>query len=171
MISTFKTLGEALLLAVLLVYMVMAAQFESLLHPFVIMFTVPLAFIGVVLAFLVTGQNISLPTFMGFIMLTGIVVNNGIVLIDYVNQLRRQGRDSWQAVIDGSATRLRPVLITALTTIFGMLPMALSHSEGSEMRIPMAITVIGGLAFATLLTLYIVPLIYSLMERIKPAQG
>ncbi len=170
MISTFKTLGEALLLAVLLVYMVMAAQFESLLHPFIIMFTVPLAFIGVVLAFLITGQNISLPTFMGFIMLTGIVVNNGIVLIDYVNQLRQQGKAAWKAVIEGSATRLRPVLITALTTIFGMLPMALSHSEGAEMRIPMAITVIGGLLIATLLTLYIVPLVYSLMERIKPQQ-
>jgi len=167
MIETFITLGQALALAILLVYMVMASQFESFVHPFVIMFTIPLALIGVILAFLITGQTISLPTFIGFILLTGIVVNNGIVMVDYMNQLRRRGIDAKEAIVQAAATRLRPVLITALTTIFGMLPMALSRQEGAEMRTPMALTVIGGLMFATALTLFIVPSIYSLVSRVS----
>jgi len=167
MIETFITLGKALALAILLVYMVMASQFESFVHPFVIMFTIPLALIGIVLAFLITGQTISLPTFIGFILLTGIVVNNGIVMVDYMNQLRRRGLDVKEAIVQAAATRLRPVLITALTTIFGMLPMALSGQEGAEMRTPMALTVIGGLMFATALTLFIVPSIYSLVSRVS----
>lgn len=167
MIETFITLGQALALALLLVYMVMASQFESLVHPFIIMFTIPLALIGVVLAFLVTGQTISLPTFIGFILLTGIVVNNGIVMVDYMNQLRRRGVETKDAIIQAAATRLRPVLITALTTIFAMLPMAISGQEGSEMRVPMALTVIGGLVFSTALTLFVVPSIYSLVSRVS----
>jgi len=167
MIETFITLGQALALAILLVYMVMASQFESFVHPFVIMSTIPLALIGVILAFLITGQTISLPTFIGFILLTGIVVNNGIVMVDYMNQLRRRGIDAKEAIVQAAATRLRPVLITALTTIFGMLPMALSRQEGAEMRTPMALTVIGGLIFATALTLFIVPSIYSLVSRVS----
>ncbi|UCH10021.1 MAG: efflux RND transporter permease subunit [Fidelibacterota bacterium] len=167
MIETFKTLGQALALAVLLVYMVMASQFESLVHPFIIMFTIPLALIGVVLAFLVTGQTISLPTFIGFILLTGIVVNNGIVMVDYMNQLRRRGVEAREAIVQAAATRLRPVLITALTTIFGMLPMAISGQEGGEMRMPMALTVIGGLVFSTALTLFVVPSVYSLVSKVS----
>ncbi|UCD37229.1 MAG: efflux RND transporter permease subunit [Fidelibacterota bacterium] len=167
MIETFITLGQALALAILLVYMVMASQFESLVHPFIIMFTIPLALIGVVLAFLVTGQTISLPTFIGFILLTGIVVNNGIVMVDYMNQLRRRGVEAKEAIVQAAATRLRPVLITALTTIFGMLPMAISRQEGGEMRVPMALTVIGGLVFSTALTLFVVPSVYSLVSRVS----
>ncbi len=163
MIDTFITLGQALALAILLVFMVMASQFESLIHPFVIMTTIPLALIGVVFGFLVAGVTISLTSFIGFIMLTGIVVNNGIVLVDYINQLRRRGVEATAAIIEAGSTRLRPVLITALTTIFGMLPMVLDQKEGAEMRAPMAITVIGGLAAATLLTLFVVPSLYSLI--------
>ena len=163
MIDTFITLGQALALAILLVFMVMASQFESLIHPFVIMVTIPLALIGVVFGFLVTGVTISLTSFIGFIMLTGIVVNNGIVLVDYINQLRRKGTEATAAIIMAGSTRLRPVLITALTTIFGMLPMVLDQKEGAEMRAPMAITVIGGLAAATVLTLFVVPSLYSLV--------
>ena len=163
MIDTFITLGKALALAILLVFMVMASQFESLVHPFVIMVTIPLALIGVVFAFLISGVTISLTSFIGFILLSGIVVNNGIVLVDYINQLRRKGMDPTAAILEAGSTRLRPVLITALTTIFGMLPMALSTSEGAEMRAPMAITVIGGLTAATFLTLFVVPALYSLV--------
>jgi len=163
MIDTFITLGQALALAILLVFMVMASQFESLIHPFVIMVTIPLALIGVVFGFLVSGVTISLTSFIGFILLTGIVVNNGIVLVDYINQLRRRGIEATTAIIEAGSTRLRPVLITALTTIFGMLPMVLDRNEGAEMRAPMAITVIGGLTAATVLTLFVVPSLYSLM--------
>ena len=163
MIDTFITLGQALALAILLVFMVMASQFESLIHPLVIMVTIPLALIGVVIGFLISGITISLTSFIGFIMLTGIVVNNGIVLVDYINQLRRKGVEATAAIIEAGSTRLRPVLITALTTIFGMLPMVLDGSEGAEMRAPMAITVIGGLTAATFLTLFVVPSLYSLL--------
>jgi HAE1 family hydrophobic/amphiphilic exporter-1 len=163
MIDTFITLGQALALAILLVFMVMASQFESLIHPLVIMVTIPLALIGVVIGFLVSGVTISLTSFIGFILLTGIVVNNGIVLVDYINQLRRKGIEATTAIIEAGSTRLRPVLITALTTIFGMLPMVLDSSEGAEMRAPMAITVIGGLTAATFLTLFVVPSLYSLL--------
>jgi len=163
MIDTFITLGQALALAILLVFMVMASQFESLIHPLVIMVTIPLALIGVVIGFLISGVTISLTSFIGFIMLTGIVVNNGIVLVDYINQLRRKGVEATAAIIEAGSTRLRPVLITALTTIFGMLPMVLDRSEGAEMRAPMAITVIGGLTAATFLTLFVVPSLYSLL--------
>jgi len=163
MIDTFITLGQALALAILLVFMVMASQFESLIHPLVIMVTIPLALIGVVFGFLVSGVTISLTSFIGFILLTGIVVNNGIVLVDYINQLRRKGAEATAAIIEAGSTRLRPVLITALTTIFGMLPMVLDSKEGSEMRAPMAITVIGGLTAATFLTLFVVPSLYSLI--------
>ena len=163
MLDTFWTLGQALALAILLVFMVMASQFESLIHPIVIMVTIPLALVGVVFGFLIMDVTISLPSFIGFIMLTGIVVNNGIVLVDYINQLRRKGVEATAAIIEAGSTRLRPVLITALTTIFGMLPMVLDQKEGAEMRAPMAITVIGGLAAATVLTLFVVPSLYSLI--------
>ena len=163
--DTFGTLGWALALGILLVYMVMASQFESLIHPFIVMFEMPLAFIGVGLALFVTGQTLSLPSFMGVIMLAGIVVNNAIVLIDYVNQLRKKGMSEFDALVAGGTTRLRPILITSITTILGMLPMALARQEGSEMMRPMAIAVIGGLLVSTLLTLVVIPVIYSLVEK------
>jgi HAE1 family hydrophobic/amphiphilic exporter-1 len=163
--DTFDALGWALALGILLVYMVMASQFESLIHPFIVMFEIPLAFIGVGLALFITGQTLSLPSFMGVIMLAGIVVNNAIVLIDYINQLRKKGMTKFNALVEGGTTRLRPILITSITTILGMLPMALANQEGSEMMRPMAITVIGGLLVSTLLTLVVIPVIYSLVEK------
>jgi len=165
--ESFRTLSGALILAILLVYMIMASQFESLVYPFIVMFEVPLAFIGVGLALFITRQTLSLPSFMGIIMLAGIVVNNAIVLIDYVNQLRKKGVDRLNALIEGGTTRLRPILITSLTTIFGMLPMALTQQEGSEMTKPMAIAVIGGLLVSTILTLIVIPVIYNLVESIS----
>jgi len=164
--DSFKVLTGALILAILLVYMVMASQFESLVYPFIVMFEIPLAFIGVGLALFITGQTLSLSSFIGIIMLAGIVVNNAIVLIDYVNQLRKKGMDTLNALIEGGTTRLRPILITSLTTLFGMLPMALSQQEGSEMMRPMAITVIGGLLVSTILTLVIIPVTYNVVEDI-----
>jgi len=165
--DAFITLGQAFLLAILLVYMIMASQFESLSHPFTIMFTIPLAFIGVAFALLVTGNTINTAVIMGFIMLAGIAVNNGIVMVDYINQLRNKGVEIHEAIVQAAKTRLRPVLITALTTILGMIPMALSTSEGAEMRAPMAITVIGGLVTTTILTLVIIPTAYSIVDRIS----
>ena len=167
MMETFVELGAALALAVLLVYMVMAALFESFTHPLVIMFTMPLAWIGVPPILLIAGKTISLVSFMGVIILAGIVVNNGIVLIDYANQLRKRGVERHEALIQAGATRLRPILITSGTTILGMIPMALSTSEGAEMRSPMALTVIGGLITATVLTLVIIPVVYSIVDRIS----
>jgi HAE1 family hydrophobic/amphiphilic exporter-1 len=165
--DAFKTLAGAFALAALLIYMVMASQFESFLHPFIIMFTIPLGLIGVVLGLLIAGRPVNLPVLIGFILLAGIAVNNAIVMIDYINQLRKRGLDKVEAIIQGCVTRLRPVLLTALTTILGMLPMALSKSDGSEMRAPMAVTVLGGLTATTFLTLFIIPIIYSYFEKVK----
>jgi HAE1 family hydrophobic/amphiphilic exporter-1 len=167
MIESFKTMGLALLLAIVLVYAVMASQFENLKFPFIIMFTIPMAFIGVVALMALTGKHISLSAIMGFIMLGGIVVNNGIVMVDYINQLIARGMVKYDAVIKGAVIRMRPILITALSTICGMLPMALSSSEGAEMRSPMAIALIGGLFASTLLTLFIVPVLYTMFSKIK----
>jgi len=167
MTEAFRILALAFALASLLVYMVMASQFESFRHPFVIMFTIPLGVIGVILGLLVAGKAISLPALIGFILLAGIAVNNGIVMVDYINQLRRSGVETREAIVDGAVTRLRAVLLTALTTILGMLPMAISSSEGSEFRSPMAITVMGGLTATTFLTLFVIPIIYSLFEKVS----
>jgi len=150
----------------------MASQFESFLHPFVIMFTIPLGLIGVVFGLLIAGKTINLPVWIGFILLAGIAVNNGIVMIDYINQLWRRGvMEKKEAIIEGAVTRLRPVLLTALTTILGLLPMALSRTTGAEMRSPLAITVLSGLVATTFLTLFIVPSIYSLVERVSFKEG
>ena len=166
--DTIKTMIQVFLLAALLTYMIMAAEFENLSHPFVIMFTIPLALMGVFAGILIAGTPLSLPVMMGIVMLAGIAVNNGIVMVDYINQLIARGKAPFEAVVEGAVTRLRPVLITALTTIFGTLPMALSRSSGSEMRAPMGIAIVGGLTVATLLTLFIVPIVYTYMNRIKP---
>ncbi len=164
----YKWMVIAILVAFLLVYMVMASQFESFVHPFVIMFTEPLMIIGVIWALFITGTTLSLPSLMGIVILAGIVVNNGIVLVDFINQLRRnEGLEMEHAIIEAGKTRLRPVLITALTTIVGMLPMAVSTSQGSEMRAPMAIAVIGGLTVATFLTLFVIPVMYSVFEKVS----
>ena len=165
--EAIKIMLGAFALAILLVYMIMASQFESFKHPFIIMFTIPLGFIGVVLALLISGKPIGLPVMIGFVMLAGISVNNGIVMVDYINQLKRRGIEKKEAILRACSIRLRPVLITALTTIMGMLPMALSVSQGSEMRAPMAITVVGGLIATTFLTLFVIPIIYSYFDRVK----
>jgi HAE1 family hydrophobic/amphiphilic exporter-1 len=165
--DAFMIMAGAFLLAILLVYMIMASQFESFLHPFVIMFTVPLSLIGVILALLIAGKPVNLPVLIGFVMLAGIAVNNGIVMVDYINQLKRRGVEAREAILQGCAVRLRPVLITALTTILGMLPMAISTSEGASFRSPMAITVMGGLTATTFLTLFVIPAIYSLVTKVK----
>ncbi len=165
--SAFKAMAGAFLLATLLVYMVMASQFESFRHPLVIMFTIPLGITGVVMALLITGRPINLPVLIGIVLLGGIAVNNGIVMVDYINRLRRRGVDKREAILQGCTIRLRPVLITALTTVVGMLPMAISTSSGAEIRAPLAITVLGGLLATTFLTLFVIPIIYSLFEKVS----
>ena len=163
--ASFESMQFALLLAVFLVYLVMASQFESLIHPFVILFTIPLALVGAVLALFITGTTINIVALIGVIMLAGIVVNNAIVLVDLINQLRAQGIDRHDAIMQAGEARLRPILMTSLTTALGLLPMAMGFGEGSEVRTPMAITVIGGLVVSTLLTLVVIPVVYSLMDR------
>lgn len=161
---SYQSLMIALLLAVFLVYLVMASQFENLLQPLLILFTVPLAGAGAVLGLWLTGTRISVIVFIGLIMLAGIVVNNAIVLIDRINQLRAEGMALSDAVVESGGTRLRPVLMTTLTTVLGLLPM-LFGGDGTELRAPMAVTVIFGLSVSTLLTLFFIPVIYHLTAR------
>ena len=158
--TSFESLRFALALAVFLVYLVMAASFESLIHPLVVLFTIPLALVGVVVGIYVTGIEVSVIALIGVVMLVGIVVNNAIVLIDTVNQLRRSGMKKIDAVVRGGHLRLRPILMTTLTTVLGLLPMALSLGEGAELRAPLAITVSFGLALSTILTLVVIPAVY-----------
>jgi len=165
--DSFRSMQFALLLAVFLVYIVMASQFESLIHPLVILFTIPLALVGAVLALFVTGTTVNVVAFIGIIMLAGIVVNNAIVLVDLINQLQAQGLEKTSAIMEAGQARLRPILMTTLTTVLGLLPMAIGFGEGSELRTPMAITVIGGLLVSTLLTLVVIPVVYSLLDRKK----
>ncbi len=160
MSTSFNSLRFALLLAVFLVYLVMAATFESFVHPLIVLFTIPLAIVGVVLGLLVTGTDISVMVLIGVILLVGVVVNNAIVLIDCVNRLRRAGVDKLEAVVRAGHIRLRPILMSTLTTVLGLIPMAISWGEGSELRAPLAITVFWGLSVATLLTLVVIPAAY-----------
>ena len=163
--SSVKSLLFALGLAIFLVYLVMASQFESLLHPFVIMFSIPLAAVGAVLALKLSGSAISVVVFIGLIMLVGIVVKNAIVLIDRVNQLREAGVPKREALAQGAESRLRPIVMTTLCTLIGFMPLAIGVGEGAEVRAPMALTVIGGLAVSTLLTLVVIPIVYDLLDR------
>jgi len=165
MASSFSSLMMALSLAVFLVYLVMASQFESLLNPLIILFSVPLAVLGSVLGLYITGTNISVIVLIGVIMLTGIVVNNAIVLVDRINQLRYAGVEKMTAIMEASESRFRPIIMTTLTTILGLLPLALGGGEGSELRAPLAITVMSGLLLATILTLLLIPVLYSLFDR------
>ncbi|WP_368563904.1 efflux RND transporter permease subunit [Pseudoxanthomonas sp. UTMC 1351] len=163
--ESVKALLFAFGLAIFLVYLVMASQFESLLHPFVILFTIPLALVGAVLALLLTRSPVSVVVFIGLILLVGLVVKNAIILIDKVNQLREAGVAKREALIEGARSRLRPIIMTTLCTLFGFLPLALAFGEGAEVRSPMAITVIGGLLVSTLLTLVVIPVVYDLLDR------
>lgn len=162
---SFQSLKFALLLAVFLVYLVMASQFESFIHPFVILFSIPLALIGSIFGLWITGYPITVVVLIGLILLAGIVVNNAIVLIDFIKQLREQGMKKVDAILAAGRSRLRPILMTMLTTVLGLLPMSLGLGEGAEMQAPMAITVIGGLSISTLLTLIVIPVIYALVDR------
>ncbi|MEW6664032.1 MAG: efflux RND transporter permease subunit [Thermodesulfobacteriota bacterium] len=162
--ESFIALLGAFILAVVLVYMVLASQFKSLLDPFIIMFSVPLGLIGVIWALFLTNTNLSVTSFMGVIMMAGIVVSNGILLIDYTNRLRARGLGIEEAVVRGGRTRLRPILMTTLCTILGLIPMAIGLGEGSESNAPMAIAVIGGLSVSTILTLVFIPTLYTIFE-------
>jgi HAE1 family hydrophobic/amphiphilic exporter-1 len=170
--DSFRDLFLLMLLGISLVYMVMAGQFESLLDPFIIMFAIPFAFSGVFIGLLITNNSISLISIIGMIMLVGIVVNNAIVLIDYINILRARGYELFDAIATAGSSRLRPILITTTTTILGLLPLALSTGEGHEIWNPLAWTVISGLTVSTLITLIFVPVLYSIIDhRIKKGNG
>lgn len=161
-------LGEMLLLAVVCIYLIMVAQFQSLLHPFIIMFTIPLAFTGGFLALILTGAEVSVISMIGFIMLAGVIVNNGIVLVDFINQLRQRGLEKREAIVRAGRTRLRPVLMTTLTTIFAQLFMSMGTSMDAALLRPMATVTVGGLAYGTLMTLFFVPCVYDLLTRNRP---
>ncbi len=167
MTETFTTLGFALLIALVLVFAVMASLYENLSFPFINMFTIPLGFIGVVVLLGITHTTINMGAIMGFIILVGIAVNNGIVMVDYINQLIAGGMDKLHAVVEGAATRLRPVLITSITTIVGMIPMAMTTKQGGEMSAPMATALIGGMTATTFLTLFFIPVLYTYFAKIK----
>lgn len=162
--KAFKDLFFLLILGIVLVYMIMAAQFEKLLDPFIIMFSVPFAFTGVFISLLLTNTPLSIISFIGMIIIMGIVVNNAIVLLDYINILRTRGINLFEAVTKGSAKRLRPILMTSLTTIFGLFPLIVQTGEGSTIWRPLGITMLGGLLISNLVTLVLVPVIYSIKE-------
>jgi HAE1 family hydrophobic/amphiphilic exporter-1 len=166
--AILEAMGQVLLMVALgiaLVYFIMVAQFQSLKSPFIVMFTIPLAFTGGFLALLISGTEISVISLIGFVMLVGIIVNNGIVLVDYINQQRQAGMERRQAIIDAGVTRMRPILMTSLTTILGLIVMALARNVGTSLMQPVALVCIGGLLYATLMTLFVVPCMYDLLNR------
>jgi HAE1 family hydrophobic/amphiphilic exporter-1 len=166
----FGDLLVGLLIAVFLVYAVLVVQFESLMHPLVIMTAVPFGFVGVVLSLYVTGTTFNINSFLGSIVLVGIMVNNSIVLVDYVNLLRREHKmNLYEALVEGARRRLRPVLMTTTTTVLAMLPLAMGLGEGSELQAPLARVIVGGLITSTLITLVFVPSLYFLVERHRAA--
>lgn len=172
MVISFRSLLLAFLLAIVLIYMIMAAQFESLLHPFLIIFTIPMGLIGTAALLLLTGQSLNVISLIGVVVLVGIVVNNAIVEIDYINQLRREGHDLRRAVVEGTTTRLRPIMMSTLSTIAGLIPMALGLGRGAELLRPLAIAVIGGLTSSLFLTLILIPVLYEWVEnRLRPRTG
>lgn len=164
--ENFSKVTFAFVLSIILVYMIMASQFESFVQPLIIMFTVPLAFIGVSIALWITQSSINVIAMLGVVLLGGVVVNNGIVLIEYINQLRDQGMELVEAAVEAAKVRTRPILMSSLTTIVGLLPLSLGLGEGAELRQPMAITVMGGLISSTFLTLFVIPSIYILVTRV-----
>jgi HAE1 family hydrophobic/amphiphilic exporter-1 len=165
--ESFGSLRFAIILAVFLVYLVMASQFESLLHPFVIMFTLPMALVGVIVTLLFTGTTVSVMVLIGMVVMAGIVVNNGIVLIDYTKRLRAKGMSKVDALVEAGSVRMRPILMTTLTTVLGLVPMAIGVGEGAALRAPLAITLIGGMISSTVLTLVVLPVVYATLDR-KP---
>ena len=171
MAKSFQSLIFAFSLAVLLVYMIMAAQFESLKHPLLILFTLPMGLTGAVWALLITGQTLNVISIIGMVVLAGIVVNDAIVKIDYTNKLRRKGLSVREAIMEASRIRLRPILMTTVTTTLGLFPMSLGLGRGSELQQPLAISVIGGLMLATFLTLILIPMAYDVAENKKTSLG
>ena len=163
--TSFASMQFAILLAVFMVYLVMASQFESLLHPFVILFSVPFSLVGVIFALKLLSVTVSVVVLIGVIMLAGIVVNNAILLLDTTNRLRRSGMAKLDALRQAGKVRLRPILMTTSTTVLGLFPMAIGLGEGSELRTPMAIAVIGGLILSTALTLLVIPTVYRVIGR------
>lgn len=166
--ETFQGMQFAIVLALLLVYMVMAAQFKSLIDPFIIMFSVPMGFPGVILILFLTNTTLSTASLMGIIMMFGIVVSNGVLLVDYTNVLRRRGTPLQTAVITAARTRLRPILMTSLATVVGLLPMAIGLGTGGETNAPLARAVVGGLSVSTLLTVFLIPALYLMLEEWVP---
>jgi HAE1 family hydrophobic/amphiphilic exporter-1 len=165
--KTGKAFLQALLLGVILVYMILAAQFGSLVDPFTIMMSLPFAVIGALGALLAAGQFMSMFAMIGMIMLMGLVVKNGILLVEFTNQLKEQGRSTREALLEAGPIRLRPILMTTIAMIAGMIPVALAKGDGAETRVPMAVAIIGGLVSSTVLTLVVVPVFYSLLDRLK----
>ncbi len=163
--EAMQQLSLMLLLGVVMIYLIMVAQFQSLKSPFIIMFTIPLAFTGGFLGLLVTGFDVSVISMIGFVTLCGIIVNNGIVLVDYINVLRLGGKERVEAIVEAGKTRMRPIFITALTTVLGLSVMALGIGTGAEMMQPLAIVCIGGLLYATFMTLFVIPLIYDAFNK------
>jgi HAE1 family hydrophobic/amphiphilic exporter-1 len=161
----FSSMIFAIFLAVFLVYLVMASQFESFIKPFIIMFTIPFGIIGVVIVGLVFSMSINVIVLIGLIILSGIIVNNAIVLVDYIGKLEKQGMSKMEAIKTAAQVRWRPIIMTSITTVLALVPMALDFNEGFEIRIPLALTLIGGLTFGTFLTLIFIPLVYSMMVR------
>ncbi|KXG78946.1 efflux RND transporter permease subunit [Thermotalea metallivorans] len=166
MMSAFSSLILAFALSVILVYMILASQFESLIHPFTVMLSVPFALSGGFIGLFITGRPLSVPAFIGIIMLAGIVVNNAIVLVDYINQLRARGMERKEAVMEAGLTRFRPILMTTLTTVLGLIPLSLGFGEGAATQAPMATVVVGGLSLSTLLTLAFIPVVYTVFDDI-----
>jgi HAE1 family hydrophobic/amphiphilic exporter-1 len=163
--ESFKNLKFALILAIILVYMVMAAQFESLIHPFVILLTIPLAAVGAIWTHFVLGLSLSIMSYIGIIMLAGIAVNNSIILIDFINQSRREGMGLDEAIVFAGRMRIRPILMTSTTTVLGILPMAIGFGEGASLRAPLALAVTGGLVTSTALTLLVMPAAYRILGK------
>jgi HAE1 family hydrophobic/amphiphilic exporter-1 len=160
-------LGFALLLSIVLVYMVLASQFESLIHPFTILLTIPLAVVGSILIFFIMGITLNIMAIIGIIMLVGIAVNDSIILVDRINQLIRDGVDRTQAILQAGQQRIRPIIMTSLTTILALLPLTIGFGESASLRSPMALAVIGGLVTSTLLTLVVIPCAYDIFDRVR----
>jgi len=164
--EAFQNLKFALILSIILVYMVLASQFESLLHPFTIILTIPLAAVGAVFIFLIIGKPLNIMAYIGIIMLAGIAVNDSIILVDAINRSRREGVARFDAIIDAGQRRIRPIVMTSLTTILALLPLTFGFGEGAALRAPMAWAVIGGLVTSTLLTLVVIPCVYLLVDQL-----
>jgi HAE1 family hydrophobic/amphiphilic exporter-1 len=165
--ESMNNLGFALILSVVLVYMVLASQFESLVHPFTILLTIPLAFVGTVVTFFIFGKTFNIMAIIGVIMLAGIAVNNSIILVDRINQLMQDGLERKNAIIQAGQQRIRPIIMTSLTTILALLPLTIGFGESASLRSPMALAVIGGLVTSTLLTLVVIPCVFDVLDRFK----